>query len=274
MKSSKRLATLSLIIMALVSTPRAVQQLRYSINAAQERAGLVWWNLLLTPEAHAAAESTVARTNGCPQSVLAGMIRSNNSTPARSNAKPAAAVRFRSDARTTQRQSSSDFDAGPELASNNYSPNKDSPNKDSPNNYSTERAFAPATLSNGPDPSSERAAAQGRTPQKLASHARPQASPTRTPAKIQSALASLDEHNAEGTPPNIQILRDMDVNEFAASPSVNALMEALAKKGLNVQFRMKKVLDRNQLPRPKARALVSRDGNPLPRGTRCECPSS
>ena len=237
MKSSKRLATLSLIIMALVSTPRAVQQLRHSINAAQERAGLVWWNLLLTPEAQA-AENMDARLNPCPRPQL---IAANKTTPAnnpvpalKSNAGPAAA-KLRLDARTAQRRDSSDSPAGSELAS------------------------TPGELPR-------------ETPQKLASHAAPQASPIWTSAKIQSALASLNQHDAPIAPPDIHIADDMYANEFVASPSMSALMATLAKKGFNVQLRLKKALDRNQFPRPKARPLISKDADALPRAAACECP--
>jgi hypothetical protein len=252
MKSSKRLATLSLIIMALVSTPRAVQQLRHSINAAQERAGLVWWNLLLTPEAQA-AENMDAPLNPCPRPQL---IAANKTTPAtnpapalKSNAGPAAA-KLRLDARTAQRRDSSDSPAGSELASNNYSTPSELDSIQTPGEMPRE------------------------TPQKLASHAAPQASPIWTSAKIQSALASLNPHDAPIAPPDIHIADDMYANEFVASPSMSALMTTLAKKGFNVQLRMKKALDRNQFPRPKARPLISKDADalPRPRATACECP--
>lgn len=254
MKSNKRLATfLSLIIMALVSTPRAVQQLRHSIDAAQERAGLVWWNLLLTPDAQA-AENALSPLNPCPRPQLIAAnpaTPANHLVPARSNVRPAAA-RSRVDARTTQRPSSSDASAGPELAANNYS---------------TPSEFDSFTKR-------RQAAAPGYTPRKLASHAAPPASPTRPLAKIQSALAALDGHDAPGAPPDIHIVSDMEASEFVASPSMNALMAMLAKKGLNVQFRMKKALDRNPLPRPKARTLIGKAANALPlsRRTGCDCP--
>jgi hypothetical protein len=246
MKSHKRLATLSLIIMALVSTPRAMQQLRHSINAAQERAGLVWWNLLLTPEA-SATESAAASTP-CPKIIAARMTPANTPVPARSNGSSnartaAAAVRPKADARTAQRQTASDSSAASELALNNSS---------------AESNFGPVT-------SPAQSATRGHMLQKLASHATaPQPGTNWTPAKIQSALASLNRHDAPGAPPNGHIFSDMDTNEFIASPQMNALMTTLAKKGLNVQFRMKKVLDRNQTPRPRARTLISKDANARP----------
>jgi hypothetical protein len=261
MKSSKRLATLSLIIMALVSTPRAVQQLRHSLNAAQERAGLVWWNLLLIPEAQA-AENMDAPLNSCPRSQLIATNKmktpANNPVPAlRSNAGPSAA-RTRLNVRTAQRRASSDSPAGPELASNDYSKESEFDSTPEP-----EWAATPETPQ------------RRETPRKLASHAGPQPGPVWTPAKIQSALASLNKRDAPGAPPDIHIADDTYANEFVASPSMNALMAALAKKGLNVQFRMRKALDRTPSPRPKARTLISKDAHafPLPRETRCQCPA-
>jgi hypothetical protein len=254
MKSSKRLATLSLIIMALVSMPRAVQQLRHSIDAAQERAGLVWWNLLLTPEAQAA--ETNAPLNPCsrPQLMAANATTpaSNHATALRSNAK-APAARPRLDAQTAQRQASSDSSARLELASNDYATQSE---------FDSIPAPAPA-------------ATPRETPQKLASHAAPQLSPIWTNARIQSALASLNNHDAPLAPPDIHIVGDTYANEFAASPSLNALLDTLAKKGLNVHFRMKKALDRNQFPRPKSRTLIGKDADalPLPRANGCECPA-
>ncbi|HEV7860599.1 MAG TPA: hypothetical protein VGO91_18415 [Pyrinomonadaceae bacterium] len=260
MKSSKRLATLSLIIMALVSTPRAVQQLRHSINAAQERAGLVWWNLLLTPEAQA-AENTDAPLNPCPRPQLIAKSKTtmaaNNHAPALKSNAVLAAARSGPDARTKQRQASSDSSVDAELASNNYS--------------------TPSEFDSIPKPG--RAATPGEMPretlQKLASHAAPQASPVWTSAKIQNALASLNNRDAPIAPPDIHIIGDMSASEFVSSPSMSALMTVLAKKGLNVQFRMKKALDRNQLPRPRARTLISKDADalPLPHDSRSQCPA-
>jgi hypothetical protein len=257
MKSSKRLATLSLIIMALVSTPRAVQQLRHSINAAQERAGLVWWNLLLTPEAQAA--ETDAPVNACPQLIAANTTKTapaNHSVSARTNAVPAA-PKLRLDARTAHSPASSDSLAGLELAANDDATQSEFDSIQTP-----EWAATPVKTPR-------------ETPQKLASHAGPRMSPVWTPAKIQSALASLNRRDAPVAPPDIHIVSDTSANEFAASPSMSALMATLAKKGLNVQFRMRKALDRNQSPRPKARTLISQDAVPLPlpRETRWQCPA-
>jgi hypothetical protein len=251
MKSSKRLATLSLIIMALVSTPRAVQQLRHSLDAAQERAGLVWWNLLLTPEAQAAEESD-APLNPCPRTQLLAanrtMTPANSPVAAKSNAVPSAA-RLRLDASKAQRQAPSDSTAGAELAANDDAIQREL--------------------------DAIRTPAWRETPHKLASHAAPRQSQVWTPAKIQSALASLNQHDAPIAPPDIHIADDTYANEYVASPSMNTLLATLAKKGLNVQFRMRKALDRKPLPRPKAATLMSRDAEalPLPRSNGCECPA-
>jgi hypothetical protein len=258
MKSSKRLAILSLIIMALVSTPRAVQQLRHSINAAQERAGLVWWNLLLTPEAQA-AEKTNAPLNPCPRPQLiaanANKTGANNPAPAlRNETRPAPAARPALDARTAHGDSAANLPAGPEIASNDYSTQGAFDSIGTPARFVT-----PAEM-----------------PQKLASHTA--STPTGsvwTTEKIQSALASLNRNDAPLAPPDIHILSDISANEFTASPSMNALLSALAKRNINVQFRTKKALDRNQFPRTRARTLTGKDADalPLPRGAACECPA-
>ncbi|MEA2176195.1 MAG: hypothetical protein QOD00_3787 [Blastocatellia bacterium] len=257
MKSNRRLAILSLIIMTLVSTPRAVQQLSHSINAAQERAGLVWWNLLLTPDAQA-AESTVAQTNSpCTEPFARRMTPSINTTTARNNAVPSAATGRKAETRSAQRQASWDFSVGPEVAANNSS---------------GEGVIDTAAWSDASATLSKQDAAQRERQKQLASHAAPQAGAAWNPAKLQSAMAALDGHDAPTQPPYLHVVGDMDTSEFPSRPAMDALLAVLAKKGLNVQFRMRKTLDRNQTPRPRARTLIGKDALPLPTATRCECP--
>jgi hypothetical protein len=257
MKSNKRLAILSLIIMTLVSTPRAVQQLSHSLDAAQERAGLVWWNLLLTPDAQA-AESTVAQTDSpCTESFARRMTSSSNPTMARNNVTLSTAAGRKAETRNAQRQASSDSSMGPELAANNSS---------------GEGVIDTAAWSDASASLSKQDAAQRERQKQLASHAAPQAGAAWNPAKLQSAMAALDGHDAPTQPPYLHVVGDMDTSEFPSRPAMDALLAALAKKGLNVQFRMRKTLDRNQAPRPRARTLIGKDALPLPTVTRCECP--
>lgn len=255
---SKRLATLSLIIMALVSTPRAMQQLSNSLSAAQERAGLIWWDLLLTRDMQT-TESERTKNNRCTQPIAARLKSSDETLTARSVVRQRAA-QASTNARKAQRQSASSDSS--ELAVNNYPADQDS--------------------------SHDLLALGQQSAAKQQQHALQNFVPTTAAAQetgrglmspeIQQALASLKERQAPDAPTIISVAGELEDSEAARIPGMDALKAALAKRGFNVQFRLRKVMDDgNALPRAKGRPQINKstDYNLISglEGHRQQCPA-
>ncbi len=248
---SKRLAILSLVVMVLVSTPKAMQQLRRSVAEAQEHAGLAWWNLLLTQKSEASAMA-FAKPNPCPKS-FAREASYADSLASRSSAWPPAPARQKADARKGQVRPATGAPsavASPELASNN--------------NHASDKDSTPDFLSLPAEKATDEIARALPAPEEPAAPvAAPQAkrAPQAT-AGILRALAALDRQPESYAPMSVRVVGDLDQSEFTPSPeAMNALLDAFGKKGVNVQFKMRKMPERNQLPRVRGRLLISRDIN-------------
>lgn len=246
---SRRLAILSLVIMMLVSTPKAMQQLRRSVAEAQEHAGLAWWNLLLTQKSEASAIA-FAKPNPCPKT-LAREATYADSLASRSSAWPPAPARQKADARQGKARPAPEAPsavASPELASNN--------------NHASDKDFTPDFVSEPAESATDEVASALPAPEQPAAPvAAPQA--RRVPqARILRALAALDRQSVSYEPTSVRVVGDLDQSEFVPSPeAMNALRGVFGKKSVNFQFKMRKMPERNQLPRVRGRLLISRDIN-------------
>lgn len=229
---SKRLATLSLIIMALVSTPRAMQQLRHSLDAAQERAGLMWWELLL-PEDAQAAESPAPKRSACTQ-LLAASVKPS----ARLNSS-GSALRSKTAQAATQARRAQPRDLPPTVQASEA--------EVALNEHSAEHA-GDEVAALASDAALQQHSLQEFSPAPDAWRAQ------MTPEALR-ALSSLNEQRARV----VSVVGQVEDKELAGLPDADAVMAALAKKGFNVQFKLKRVMDGGQLPHPKVRPSVGRN---------------
>jgi hypothetical protein len=237
--------------MMVVSTPKAMQQLRRSVAEAQEHAGLAWWNLLLTQKSEASAMA-FAKPNPCPKTPAREATYAD-SLASRSSAWPIASARQKADARQGKARPATEAPsavASPELASNN--------------NHASDKDSTLDLVSTSAEKATDEVAQALPAPEQPAA---PVAAPqikraTQAATRILRALAALDRQPESYAPASLRVVGDLDQSEFASSPeAINALLDAFGKKGVNVQFKMRKMPERNQLPRVRGRLLISRDIN-------------